>query len=506
MHFPSFSPLGVAAVAAAAVIAAASASFAQTAPSTGTKSGSVAPMAAKPVPTTKSPGPAPAAAPVDAAKIAWDKLSLEDRHAIQDALIWTGDYNGGVDGTFGKGTLDALKSFETKHKLTAAGTVDAGEMKAIVEAGTSARTAAKFTILTDAATGIAIGVPLALVGPATRTEHGTAWTATAKQFTEETFALAGTDTDLPALFQQMKADTRDGRKVDYSVIRSDWFVVSGQTAARRFYTRVGLNADKQARGFTFSYNKLLATAVERFSVAISNSFDPTGKSAPASTPAKPETVSKQTPATPTQPAAAPAGPMIANGLALAPGKVLTVAAAVTKCTSLAVGTSPATIAKLDREAGLALLDVAGVKAPAADLPVRAADPAIADLLVVLGFAEASGKPGPLSVTQGETVAGRAQPGAAAYRVLTQLQPGGTGALVTDRTGALIALIAAVPRRGPQIAGIAPQTAYDVVPGTAIAGFLGSAGIAAAAPKSAALTAGEIAAATRGTIVPVVCGQ
>ncbi|MDR3375027.1 MAG: peptidoglycan-binding protein [Ancalomicrobiaceae bacterium] len=509
MHFPSSRPLNVAAFACLAVLTSAAA-FAENAPTTGAKPGGDATMPAKPVPTTKVPGPAapaPAANQIDEAKAAWDKLSLEDRRAIQDALVWTGDYNGGVDGAFGKGTLDALKSFETHHKLNADGTVDAEEAKGIVSAGTSAKAAAKFTLINDAATGVAIGVPLALVGTPTRTEHGTAWTATSKQFTEETFALAETDKDLPSVFQQLKADTRDGRKVDYSVIKPDWLVVAGQTNARKFYTRISVNGDKHLRGFTFSYEKGVAPVLEKFAVAIANSFDPTGKSAPASASAKPEVAAKE-PSAPTQPAAlpAPVGPMIANGLVVAPGKVLTVAAAVAKCTSLTVGASPASVAKLDKPTGLALLEAPAAKAPPASLPVRANDPSAADPLVVLGFTEAAGKPGPLSVTSGETVGGPAKPGLAAYRVLTQLQPGGTGALVTDRTGALVALVAAVPRQGVQIAGIQPQTAYDVVPGPAIGGFLGAVGIAEAQPGTAQHTTGEIAAAVRGAIVPVVCGQ
>ena len=51
-----------------------------------------------------------AQSPSDAnAKTAFEALPEGDRHAIQDALVWAGDYSGISDGNFGKGTLAAIE-------------------------------------------------------------------------------------------------------------------------------------------------------------------------------------------------------------------------------------------------------------------------------------------------------------------------------------------------------------------------------------------------------------
>src|SRR6185437_9590965 len=63
--------------------------------------------------TPRPPAAAPAAPDVAfaASKRAFDGLPPADRLAIQNALVWTGDYNGTVDGSFGRGTRDAMIAF-----------------------------------------------------------------------------------------------------------------------------------------------------------------------------------------------------------------------------------------------------------------------------------------------------------------------------------------------------------------------------------------------------------
>ena len=53
-----------------------------------------------------SPNPRTAASDtaLDDARVAFEALAETDRKLIQDALIWTGDYNGVADGTFGRQT------------------------------------------------------------------------------------------------------------------------------------------------------------------------------------------------------------------------------------------------------------------------------------------------------------------------------------------------------------------------------------------------------------------
>lgn len=68
-------------------------------------------QAQAPVPQRPLAPPKPATAPdtvFDAAKAAYESLPEPDRKALQDALVWTGDYNSVITGTYGRRTHDAL--------------------------------------------------------------------------------------------------------------------------------------------------------------------------------------------------------------------------------------------------------------------------------------------------------------------------------------------------------------------------------------------------------------
>jgi hypothetical protein len=70
----------------------------------------------RPVPARAAPRPAPAAgAPADpafeAAKVTFEALPEADRKAVQDALVWTGDFNAVVSGAFGRRTFEALNAY-----------------------------------------------------------------------------------------------------------------------------------------------------------------------------------------------------------------------------------------------------------------------------------------------------------------------------------------------------------------------------------------------------------
>src|SRR4051812_8941696 len=68
---------------------------------------------AQPAAPATQPAPDPA---FEAAKAAFEALPETDRRAMQDALIWTGDYKSNVDGNFGRGTRDAIVAYARRAK------------------------------------------------------------------------------------------------------------------------------------------------------------------------------------------------------------------------------------------------------------------------------------------------------------------------------------------------------------------------------------------------------
>ena len=53
----------------------------------------------------------------DAAQVAFMQRARGERIAIQAALVWTGDYAGMIDVEFGRGTFNAIVTFQKRTKL-----------------------------------------------------------------------------------------------------------------------------------------------------------------------------------------------------------------------------------------------------------------------------------------------------------------------------------------------------------------------------------------------------
>jgi peptidoglycan hydrolase-like protein with peptidoglycan-binding domain len=450
---------------------------------------------AKPTPTGR-PAAAPAAPPaanplIEAARPVFEALPLETRKAIQDALVWAGDYQGSVDGAFGKLTFDGILAFELKNKLAADGILDDKERAALLAAAAKQRSASDFKTVVDQRTGIRFGLPGAL-GTGKPALAGAQYQSADGKLTLATEAFQPGEADLAGLYEKLKTLPDPGRKVTYSVLRTDWFVVAGETATRRFYTRFGTGPDG-LRGYTFGVDKTHPNA-DRYTVAIANAFEPfpsaaavvaaPGAAKPPGQQAEPKPVVRA-----------------ASGLIVAPGKVVTVSRALEGCTAPAVGGKPARVAATDGATGLVLLDADGAKG-GAPLALRSAAPGTDDALVVIAVGEAGG----LVVAPGDAVAA-ADGTRAGFRITTPLQRGGTGATVMDRSGAVVALIGAPSQAIRQIAGVVPAAPYDVSAGVDLAGFLFAQGLAATGTPTPGgmLTAGALATAMKGNVVQVKCG-
>ena len=182
---------------------------------------------------------APSVDPVyDSQKAAFDALPEADRKAIQDALIWSGQYLGVVDGVFGKRTRDAIVAYETSIKAPADGLVDAARLAGMTSAAQKARAAVRFQIFTDDKTGVKIGAPLKILDKRVAGDSGGVRLMKADgSITLDLSSISGNDAKLGMMFAALTADA-PGRKITLKVSRPDFFVVSGEEAGRKFYERM----------------------------------------------------------------------------------------------------------------------------------------------------------------------------------------------------------------------------------------------------------------------------
>ena len=430
----------------------------------------------------------PEAAADAAAKAAFEALPEADRIAIQDALIWTGDYSGIPDGAFGRGTLAAIKAYQTRSKAKPDGILPRGVIGALKADGAKAREAAGFAAIDDTKSGVRIGVPLKLLDQRTAGRSGTIFKSKDNQISLETFTEDASKTSIAEMFQRLTADP--ARHFTYKVLRPDFFVVTGENAGRRFFSRVA-SSPAGIRGFTFIYPA--DQRYDRYSVAIADNFMPFPGAAKSAAPGTDVAAAAKPGAT-----AAPQAPrpvQLLSAIAISPRQILT-AALPDGCAAPLVAGGPAKVLRSDSGAGLALLERSGPDTQAPAIPLRAADMQPNDAVVVLS-----------STADGEanvTVASGEAPSAS--RIIAPLQAP-SGSPVFDRSGALAGLVTfqANVKRLP--GGIAPAATYPIVGPDAIKRFLAAQNenLKAGEPASAETSAGTLAARYGKALTAVSCG-
>lgn len=459
-------------------------------------------VCAQPAQRPQAAAPDPA---VEAMRARFEALPEPERKALQDALVWTGDYNSVVSGAFGRRTFEGLNAYRTRTG-EARDPLDPGARQAILAAGEAARRAARFGVRTDPASGVTIGVPerllakrTALPGPV---PAGTRWQSQDGRVTLETRAFPPEAATLDSLFERATAAMPD-RRVTYKLKRPDFIVVTGETATGRSYIRYAAGP-AGVRGFTLGYDSRLAPEVDRLVIAVANSFVPfpdvptegpgEATQRPGPQAAAPPPAHAQPPARPSLHSALPALPQVgaqpaATGLVVGPGRVLTAASALAGCTPR-IGAAGARLLASDPARGLALIEATGLRAPFLP-PPRGTPTAVDEGLVVLAA-------GP----EGSVVA----PGTAqAAGLLAPLQPGAAGAPVLDRVGRLAGIVARYPSAPRLVAGVAPPTQVPLVSGTVVESFLRENGIALATAAPGG-SAGAMAGAVAPALVAVTCAR
>lgn len=435
-----------------------------------------------------------------AAQKAFESLPEADRKAIQDDLVWATDFRGGTSGSFGPLTFKAVSAFQKQAGATVDGILKPEQRAAIAAAANKARASAKFSVLVDGKTGVRIGVPQRPLPRTMAGATGTRWASADNTVALETAVESGTP--LAGLFDRLIAPAPN-RKVTYKLLRPDWFVVTADAAGQRSYVRYAV-VGQAVKGFVFSYPVAGGPEFDRLAVAIANSFDPAPGSGDAAVASAPPAPGGQVPAGQqvlAQRSLPGSSGLVATGVAIAPGKVLTVAS-VAGCPAPNAATLPAKIAAADKDSGLALLDVPGLKAkPAALSPGTAGDGAA---LVVVGFAEqAQGAP-QLVIAPGEA---RVPQGGAALRIFAPLQHGAAGSLVLDRQGGLAGVVSGAAQEPRLVAGITPAASWPVVKADAVARLLQQAGsnLTPGSPPAQPLSAGDLAQSLKFSLVAVTCG-
>jgi peptidoglycan hydrolase-like protein with peptidoglycan-binding domain len=233
--------------------------------------------AAKPAAEPKNEEPAAAAATNskanEAIRAAYAAMPLADRLSIQSDLIWSKDYNGGVTGDFNDRSINAVKNFQKRSKGKETGILTPEERATLASTVKAQQEQVGWRIVEDSAMpGVRLGIPGKLVPQAGKSTTGSRWASARGEIQVETFHFGPPNSDLAAQFEQQKKNPAN-RRTEYSVLRQDFFVLSGLQGLKKFYVRAQIKGP-EIRGVTILYDQATEGIMEPVVVAMSSAFSP----------------------------------------------------------------------------------------------------------------------------------------------------------------------------------------------------------------------------------------
>ncbi len=212
--------------------------------------------------------------------------------AVQEALIWTGDYTAGTEGRAGPMTMEALRKFQSKAGSKSVASLSLREYEELLKQAGRRKSDSGYRVQMLPDVGFELGLPLALLkNPANpvKDKWGPTWKGNDGTLSISALLIADGRTldELLAKLRQLP-----GRKIEYERRHDDWFVLSGSDGDTGFYMRMS-GAQGQLRGFSVSYKQAQKTQFGPIVIAMAASM-----TAPAGASGQTAPATAQRPATP----------------------------------------------------------------------------------------------------------------------------------------------------------------------------------------------------------------
>ena len=399
-------------------------------------------------------------------------MAQAERLAIQSDLAWVGQYNGAITGDVSERMVAAIKEFQKERGGKQTGVLNPQERTALAETAKRRQENVGWKIVTDAGTGVRLGVPSKLVPQQSSDANGAKWSSSTGTIQIQLSRRKQANPTTAKLAEQEKKEPA-GRKIDYTVIKPDFFVLSGMQGLKKFYVR-GQYRDDEVRILTILYDQATEGTVEPVVIAMSSAFNPFPSSAQIAGPAPRKSVEYGT------------GVVVSDDGAIVADRELT-----DGCLAIAIaGFGNADRAAEDKGRGLALLRIYGARGlKPLGLPPGAAKAAVE----LTGIADPQNQGGGAAVSSVKAAATAVGSGGdLALSPTPALGFSGAAALDSDGKFAGIALLKPAMVAGPSNA--APAAQAVLVPAEGVREFLKTNGVNAAGDSRDA----------RASVVRVIC--
>ena len=199
-------------------------------------------------------------------------MAQGERLAIQSDLAWVGQYNGAITGEVSERMVAAIKEFQKDQGGKQTGVLNPQERSVLAETARRRQENVGWKIVTEPRTGARLGIPTKLVPQQSSDANGAKWSSSTGTIQIQLARRKEANPTTAKLAEQEKKEPA-GRKVDYTVVKPDFFVLSGLQGLKKFYVRGTFKGD-EVRILTILYDQATEGTVEPVVIAMSSAFNP----------------------------------------------------------------------------------------------------------------------------------------------------------------------------------------------------------------------------------------
>ena len=223
-------------------------------------------VGAKPKPVTTIPIRPALQKPEETA----NAMGQAERLTLQSDLAWVGQYNGAITGDISERMVNAIKEFQKGRGGKPTGVLNPQERGILADTAKKKQESVGWKIVTDPGTGVRLGIPTKLVPQQTSDADGTKWTSPSGTIQIQ---LARRKEAGPVTAKLAEREKKEpGRNIDYTVVKPDFFVLSGLQGLKKFYLRGTFKGD-EVRILTILYDQATENTVEPVVIAMSSAFN-----------------------------------------------------------------------------------------------------------------------------------------------------------------------------------------------------------------------------------------
>ena len=214
-------------------------------------------------------------------------MAQAERLALQSDLAWVGQYNGAITGDVSERMVAAIKEYQKARGGRETGVLNPQERGVLADTAKRRQENAGWKIVNDPGTGVRLGIPAKLVPQQTSDANGAKWTSPTGTMQVVLTRRKEANPTTAKLAEREKKEAQ--RAVDYTVVKPDFFVLSGLQGLKKFYLRGTFKGD-EVRILTILYDQAIENTVEPVVIAMSSAFNAFPSGALAVGPAPRKTV------------------------------------------------------------------------------------------------------------------------------------------------------------------------------------------------------------------------